>query len=123
MESPVPVYPFVERARIADPFFGPEAESTTGEEPLTRIRPVASVGAKGAESGGKGGQIRRSFSLGFLDSPHAFGKLRQKANTVVTPQSSINFRRILNSSNVINVSQLSRHCCCLLLSLFTFTCS
>ena len=95
MESPVPVYPFVERARIADPFFGPEAESTTGEEPLTRIRPVSSAGAKGAESGGKGGQIRRPFSLGFLDSPHAFGELRQKANTIVTPQCS---RRLLSTS-------------------------
>ena len=32
----VPEYAFIERARIVDAFFGPEAESTSGEETLTR---------------------------------------------------------------------------------------
>ena len=32
----MPEYAFIERARIVDAFFGPEAESTNGEESLTR---------------------------------------------------------------------------------------
>ena len=33
---PIPEYPFVERARIADAFFGPDAESIDGKNALTR---------------------------------------------------------------------------------------
>jgi hypothetical protein len=33
---PIPEYPFVERARIVDAFFGPDAESLDGERALTR---------------------------------------------------------------------------------------
>src|SRR5256714_9563588 len=33
---PIPEYPFVERARIADAFFGPDAESIDGEGTLAR---------------------------------------------------------------------------------------
>jgi hypothetical protein len=33
---PVPKYPFIERSRIADAFFGPDAESTDGEKSLAR---------------------------------------------------------------------------------------
>jgi hypothetical protein len=33
---PIPEYHFIERARIADAFFGPDAESTDGEKSLTR---------------------------------------------------------------------------------------
>ena len=33
---PIPEYPFVERARIADAFFGPDAESLDGERALAR---------------------------------------------------------------------------------------
>src|SRR5436190_1850208 len=33
---PIPEYPFVERVRIADAFFGPDAESMDGERTLTR---------------------------------------------------------------------------------------
>jgi len=40
--SPIPEYPFVERARIADAFFGPDAESTDGEKTLTRRIQVVS---------------------------------------------------------------------------------
>jgi hypothetical protein len=39
---PIPEYPFVERARIADAFFGPDAESTDGEKTLTRRIQVVS---------------------------------------------------------------------------------
>jgi hypothetical protein len=38
----VPEYPFVERARIADAFFGPDAELTDGERTLTRRIQVVS---------------------------------------------------------------------------------
>jgi hypothetical protein len=33
---PIPEYPFIERARIADAFFGPDAESLDGERALAR---------------------------------------------------------------------------------------
>jgi hypothetical protein len=39
---PIPEYPFVERARIADVFFGPDAESTDGEKTLSRRIQVVS---------------------------------------------------------------------------------
>jgi hypothetical protein len=39
---PIPEYPFVERARIADAFFGPDAEATYGEKTLTRRIEVVS---------------------------------------------------------------------------------
>jgi Protein of unknown function (DUF3435) len=39
---PTPDYPFVERERIADAFFGPDAESTDGEKTLTRRIQVVS---------------------------------------------------------------------------------
>jgi Protein of unknown function (DUF3435) len=39
---PIPEYPFVERAHIADAFFGPDAESTDGEKTLTRRIQVVS---------------------------------------------------------------------------------
>jgi hypothetical protein len=43
---PIPEYPFVERARIADAFFGPDAESTEGEKTLTRrIQAVSDLAA------------------------------------------------------------------------------
>src|SRR5271154_4709860 len=43
---PVPEYPFVERARIADAFFGPAAESTDGQKSLARrIQAVSDMAA------------------------------------------------------------------------------
>jgi hypothetical protein len=43
---PIPEYPFVERARIADALFGPDAESTEGEKTLTRrIQAVSDLAA------------------------------------------------------------------------------
>jgi hypothetical protein len=39
---PIPEYPFVERARIADTFFGPDAESIDGKRTLARRIQVAS---------------------------------------------------------------------------------
>ena len=45
-KPPIPEYLFVERARIADAFFGPDAESTDGEKTLTRrIRVVSDIAA------------------------------------------------------------------------------
>ena len=43
---PVPKYPFIERSRIADAFFGPDAESTDGEKSLARrIQTVSDMAA------------------------------------------------------------------------------
>src|SRR2546423_1445561 len=43
---PVPKYPFIKRSRIADAFFGPDAESTDGEKSLTRrIQTVSDMAA------------------------------------------------------------------------------
>ena len=39
---PIPEYPFVGRARIADTFFGPDAELIDGKRTLTRRIQVAS---------------------------------------------------------------------------------
>jgi hypothetical protein len=41
-KPPIPEYPFVERARIADTFFGPDAESIDGKRTLARRIQVAS---------------------------------------------------------------------------------
>jgi hypothetical protein len=43
---PVPKYPFIERSRIADAFFGPDAKSTDGEKSLARrIQTVSDMAA------------------------------------------------------------------------------
>jgi hypothetical protein len=43
---PIPKYPFIERSRIADAFFGPDAESTDGEKSLARrVQAVSDMAA------------------------------------------------------------------------------
>jgi hypothetical protein len=73
---PIPEYPFVERARIADVFFGPDAESTDGGKTLTRrIQVVSDLAALC--------KMRQQCRYG---KPFNWNKVDETAHDIITHQ-------------------------------------
>jgi len=91
---PIPEYPFVERARIADAFFGPDAESTDGEKTLTRRIQVVSDLAALCE-------MRQQCRRG---KPFNWNKVDETAHDTVTHQDNEDTKTIKPSPPSPSVS-------------------